>query len=112
MRFKTGLLIGGALGYYFGAKAGRERYHQIERTLDRVRATSAYQGVAGQVADRVDTLRGRARDTASGLADGALATVLGAEPEATWEPGLEFNPDYRPTAEEIRDDLLGREPIS
>ena len=38
MKFRTGLLIGAAVGYYYGAKAGRERYAQIERILDKVRA--------------------------------------------------------------------------
>ena len=32
------------------------------------------------------------------------------QPEATWEPGLEFNPDFRPTAEEIEADLRGEAP--
>ena len=33
MRFRTGLLIGLAVGYYFGTKAGRERYEQIQEGL-------------------------------------------------------------------------------
>ncbi len=110
MRFKTGFVIGAAVGYYLGAKAGRERYVQIERTLDRVRANSVYRGAADQVASRVGDVRGMARDKASAVAGDALDAVLGSEPEASWEPGLEFNPDYRPTAEEIEADLVGREP--
>ena len=56
---------------------------------------------------------------------GAVATVAGLvvlgfvglvvaarrrRPEATWEPGLEFNPDFRPTVEEIEADLRGEAP--
>lgn len=37
MRFKTGLLIGAAIGYYYGTRAGRERFEQIERVLQPVR---------------------------------------------------------------------------
>ena len=31
-------------------------------------------------------------------------------PESTWEPGLEFNPDFDLTVEEILDDLRGDAP--
>ena len=32
---RTGLVVGFAVGYYFGSKAGRERYEQLRRLLDR-----------------------------------------------------------------------------
>ena len=35
MKLRTGLVAGFALGYYFGSKAGRERYEQLRRLLDR-----------------------------------------------------------------------------
>jgi len=35
MKFRTGAVIGFAVGYYFGAKAGRERYEQLRKMLDR-----------------------------------------------------------------------------
>jgi hypothetical protein len=31
MRFRLGLIIGGAVGYVLGARAGRERYEEIRR---------------------------------------------------------------------------------
>jgi hypothetical protein len=36
MRLRTRVIVGAsfALGYYFGAKAGRERYEQIRKGLD------------------------------------------------------------------------------
>jgi hypothetical protein len=37
MRFRSGVVIGLAVGYYFGARAGRERYDQIELWLARLR---------------------------------------------------------------------------
>ena len=43
MRFRLGLLLGFAAGYYLGTMAGRERYEQIHRTLMRVRRTAAYE---------------------------------------------------------------------
>lgn len=35
VKLRTGLVVGFAFGYYFGAKAGRERYEQLRRLLDR-----------------------------------------------------------------------------
>jgi membrane protein DedA with SNARE-associated domain len=34
MRFRTGAIVGFAVGYYVGARAGRERYEQLRRVLD------------------------------------------------------------------------------
>jgi len=51
MRFRVGLLIGLGVGYYYGAKAGRERYEQIDEWLDKVRATTTYQDVVIKVND-------------------------------------------------------------
>jgi hypothetical protein len=36
MRFRLALLIGFATGYYLGAKAGRERYEELRRLMDRI----------------------------------------------------------------------------
>jgi hypothetical protein len=33
MRFRIGLLVGFGIGYYLGARAGRERYEQIRGWL-------------------------------------------------------------------------------
>ena len=37
MKFRLGLFLGLAVGYYFGAKAGRERYEQMRRFLQHTR---------------------------------------------------------------------------
>ena len=44
--FRRGLLIGGAVGYVLGAKAGRERYEQIRSLWERVSGTPAVQQAA------------------------------------------------------------------
>ena len=36
MKLRTGLIIGFGAGYYFGAKAGHERYEQIRSVIDRI----------------------------------------------------------------------------
>ena len=93
MRFKTGVLIGFAAGYYLGAKAGRERYHEIETWLDKARATSAYENAQRRTADLTLVVRERAFDAVPGLRE-----ALGVEPEADV---LDFSrPDWldEPTA--------------
>ena len=45
MSFKAGLLVGAAVGYYYGAKAGRARYEQIERYLQPLRESEQWRDV-------------------------------------------------------------------
>jgi hypothetical protein len=45
----------------------------------------------------------------------AVALVLAArrrQPEPSWEPGLEFNPDFDLTPEEIMADIRGESPTA
>ena len=49
MRFRLGLGTGFAVGYYLGARAGRERYEEINRTIDRIRGSDAF-GTASEKA--------------------------------------------------------------
>jgi hypothetical protein len=43
MRFRLGLVTGLATGYYLGARAGRQRYDQINRAVARVRRSDAFE---------------------------------------------------------------------
>ena len=59
MSFKRGLVVGGAIGYVLGAKAGRQRYEEIRRLWNRVsgsptvqRATEKTMEAAGEGAKR------------------------------------------------------------
>ena len=47
-------LLGAAVGYVLGARAGRERYEQLVRTYQRVSDHPAVQGAAGVMRARVD----------------------------------------------------------
>lgn len=70
MRFRTGLIVGLGIGYYYGAKAGRARYEQIEELLDRVRATAAYRDLRTKVEDGIregtSAVRNMVEETAFG----------------------------------------------
>ena len=57
MKFRLGIVIGFAAGYYLGAKAGRERYEQLRRSLERVAPAAKIRAV-------VDLGRERLRDRA------------------------------------------------
>lgn len=37
MKFRLGVILGAGVGYYFGAKAGRERYEQMRRVTGALR---------------------------------------------------------------------------
>ena len=54
-------LLGAAVGYVLGAKAGNERYEQLKRTYQRVADHPAVQGAAGVVRARVEETVGAAR---------------------------------------------------
>lgn len=54
MRFRAGLVIGGAAGYVLGARAGRERYRQIVSVSRKVRSHPAVEQLAHQAVGLVD----------------------------------------------------------
>jgi hypothetical protein len=66
MSFRTGVIVGLAVGYYLGAKAGRERYEQIERYLGPVRdsepARQLEELARGLVAELLTSTRRALRD--------------------------------------------------
>jgi hypothetical protein len=66
-------LLGAAVGYVLGARAGRERYEQLARTYRRVADHPAVQGAAGiakaKVVDKVSA-GGPRRDPHSNGAGG------------------------------------------
>jgi len=53
MRFRLGLLLGFALGYILGAKAGRERYEQIVKACRGLTEVEGVQSATGKVKETV-----------------------------------------------------------
>lgn len=51
MRFRLGLLLGLAIGYVLGARAGRERYVQIESWMRDLKRSDPAQQISGEVRD-------------------------------------------------------------
>jgi hypothetical protein len=70
---KLTLLLGGAVGYVLGAKAGRERYEAIVRAARRVAGSQTVQATAGVLQAQLDTVAHRARDL--------ISAKLGNEPD-------------------------------
>ena len=62
MRFRTGLVVGFAAGFYVGSWAGRERYQQINETLSRVRQSDTFDTATGKAKAVVDLGKERAKD--------------------------------------------------
>ncbi|HEY8057820.1 MAG TPA: hypothetical protein VID94_03670 [Acidimicrobiales bacterium] len=54
MGFRTGVIVGLAAGYYLGAKAGRERYEQINEWIYQARNSDAVNAAAGRARELID----------------------------------------------------------
>lgn len=62
MRFATGLAVGFGAGYYYGAKAGRQRFEQLDRMLTKVRESDAVDIATDKAKAVLDLGVERARD--------------------------------------------------
>jgi len=54
MRLRLGILIGFCAGYYLGAKAGRQRFEQINAKLRRVKHSEPFEAVTKGFEDLAD----------------------------------------------------------
>ncbi|MGI5168504.1 YtxH domain-containing protein [Spirillospora sp. CA-253888] len=69
MKVRTPFIIGAAVGYVLGTKAGRERYEQIMGTSKRVMENPRVQETAGVLRTKGGELAGTAREKAAPLVD-------------------------------------------
>jgi hypothetical protein len=60
---KLSFIVGGAIGYVLGSRAGRERYEQIVAMARRVAGSQTVQTSAGVLQAQVDTIAQRARSS-------------------------------------------------
>ncbi|MGI8794342.1 MAG: YtxH domain-containing protein [Acidimicrobiales bacterium] len=73
MRFRLGLAVGFTSGYYFGSKAGRERYEQISRAVSKVKRSDAFEMASEKAKAAADLGVERAK----GLVDNAKGNSSG-----------------------------------
>ena len=96
MRLRLGLAVGFGAGYYLGAKAGRERYEQMNRWITRAKESDAYETATEKAKAVVDLSVERARDivgddeniepnghTGPGTGDAGAGPVYEPYPRAT-----------------------------
>ena len=62
MRFRLGMAVGFAAGYYLGAQAGRERYEEINRMLRKIKRSDAFDTATDKAKAVVDLGVERAKD--------------------------------------------------
>lgn len=96
MRMRLGLVVGFGAGYYLGAKAGRERYEELNRLLDKVRRSEAYGTATEKAKAAVDLGVERVRDAVEDLTgddDDAPSPTMPATTPVTVD-GDELPPVY------------------
>src|SRR3954451_25062758 len=75
MKGKISLLVGGAVGYVLGARAGRERYEQIRSQAQGLWNNPKVQEKAGQAQDLARQQAPLLKDKAAGAASGAASAA-------------------------------------
>ena len=72
---KLSFLVGGAVGYVLGARAGRDRYEAILRLARKVGGSQTVQSTAGVLQAQVDGLSAKAKSVVSSRLGGQPAPV-------------------------------------
>jgi hypothetical protein len=62
MKYRATFIIGAAVGYLLGTRAGRERYEQIKRTARRCAENPTVQETAGLLRAQAGELAGTAKE--------------------------------------------------
>lgn len=112
MRYRVVFVVGLAIGYVLGSRAGRERYEQIKRLAQRVADNPKIQEAAGLVGARASQVVTVARDRVgekvpfvSGSAhhrngtDATLGGPIGGTPGASGAEQTHSSPTVAPTPE-------------
>ena len=93
MRFRLGLGVGFGLGYYLGAKAGRERYEQMNDLIRRVKRSETFETATDKAKDVVDVGVEKTKDIVdSKLGDNEGPNGAVAPPPPPDDPFLRTTP--------------------
>ena len=65
MRGRLGVFVGFGAGYVLGAKAGRDRYEQLQRLYENLLNSRAFQQASGKAKDAASTGFVQAKDKAA-----------------------------------------------
>jgi hypothetical protein len=87
MRFRLGLIIGLLIGYTLGAKAGRQRYEQIQSLWGSVRRSDPAQQIGTEVSHAATRAGRRLEEQASKGVHKVTDLVRGDAPDARVGPG-------------------------
>ncbi len=101
MRFRLGLVVGFASGYYLGARAGRERYDQINDFARRIKRSETFETATDTAKDAVDLGVDKAKEAVdktkdvvdSKRSDGDEANGAVVTPPPPEDPFLRPTPD-------------------
>lgn len=88
MKFRLGVLVGFGAGYYLGSMAGRERYEQINRTINKITGSRAFDEATDKAKAVVDLGVERAKD----LVDSKIGN--GDSADAAVDPYQRTNKDF------------------
>jgi len=75
MRFRLGFVTGMATGYYLGARAGRQRYDQMNRAIAKLRRSEAVQAAVEDARAAAAEAAEKARAAVEESVDKARAMV-------------------------------------
>jgi hypothetical protein len=87
MRIKLGFLIGFGAGYVLGAKAGTERYEQLNRLWNNLVSSPQFQEASGKAKEAVGTGLGQAKGAATEGVSKVAGAVKGRGQEEDTRPG-------------------------
>ena len=76
MKYKLAFGAGFASGYYFGTKAGRERYQQINQSLEKFRHNPKVEAVTEKINAAVDAQVDKAKDAVTTTVKAKVESVV------------------------------------